>query len=282
MLALIAFNTKIHVVNLTQLPVVELLNSQLANPLQDLAKGIRDREGVVADELLGLLRKIAARGPVLAELAADTAVGRTLETLLGIPINSSRQPDYKGIELKAFRQSKGNRKNLFAQVADWDRSKFKSSAEILEAFGYQRGEDLKLYCTVSTLAPNSQGLSLKVNSDERLLLEISKEASIGGFATWTLSKLHERLLEKHNETFWIAAESIREDGNEYLHYTKVQHTRKPIVSQFDLLVEQGIITMDHLIKRTLTGKTVEKGPLFKIKPNSVGLLFPPSRTHSLL
>lgn len=36
-------------------------------------------------------------------LQADTAIGRTLETLLGININSSKQPDYKGIELKAFR-----------------------------------------------------------------------------------------------------------------------------------------------------------------------------------
>ncbi|MBK7945209.1 MAG: hypothetical protein IPJ85_07865 [Flavobacteriales bacterium] len=109
----------------------------------------------------------------------------------------------------------------------------------------------------------------------------SGDRAIRDFASWTLSKLHERLLEKHNETFWIAAESSREDGVEYLHYTKVEHTRKPIVSQFDLLLEQGIITLDHLIKRTLTGKTVEKGPLFKIKPNNVGLLFPPSRVYDL-
>ncbi len=61
-----------------------------------------------------------------------------------------------------------------------------------------------------------------------------------------------------------------------------EHTRKPILSQFDLLVEQGIITMDHLIKRNSKGKTVEKGPLFKIKPQCVGLLFPPSKTYDLL
>jgi len=280
-LALIAFDGRLHVANLTQLRVEELLDSPSGNPLRELATTIRDREGAVASELLGLLRKIAALGPVKAELAADTAVGRTLETLLGIAINSSRQPDYKGIELKAFRRSKGNRKNLFAQVPDWGLSKFKSSAEILEAFGYRRGDDFKLYCTVSTLVPNSQGLSLQIEGDKRLLLERSQQAAIGDFATWTLSKLHERLLEKHNETFWIAAESSRKDGVEYLHYTKVEHTRKPIVSQFDLLLEQGIITLDHLIKRTLTGKTVEKGPLFKIRPNNVGLLFPPSRVYDL-
>jgi len=57
----------------------------------------------------------------------------------------------------------------------------------------------------------------------------------------------------------------------------VEHTKKPIVSQFDILIEQGIITLDHLIKRKSTGSVVEKGPLFKIKPNALGLLFPPSQ-----
>jgi hypothetical protein len=90
-----------------------------------------------------------------------------------------------------------------------------------------------------------------------------------------------RLLEKHNETFWIAADSLIIDGKEHFQYKKVEHTKKPIVSQFDILLEQGIITLDHLIKRK-AGKVEEKGPLFKIKPNSVGLLFPPSKLYSLL
>jgi len=104
----------------------------------------------------------------------------------------------------------------------------------------------------------------------------------GDFVQWRLPVLYKCLLEKHNETFWISANPHLEDGFEYLHYTSVEHTRKPILSQFDLLVEQGIITMDHLIKRNSKGKTVEKGPLFKIKPQCVGLLFPPSKTYDLL
>lgn len=280
-LALIALDRMIYVLNLTRLPVEHLLSTSSPNPLKELASEIQARDGAIAMELLGLLRGISARGPVRAELAADTAVGRTLETLLGISINSSKQPDYKGIELKAFRKSKGNRKNLFAQVPDWSISKLKGSKEILDAFGYLRGPDFKLYCTVSALFPNSQGLSLRLDRDGSLLHENSDKAEYGDFVQWRLPVLHKRLLEKHNETFWITANSHMEDGFEYLHYTRVEHTRKPILSQFDLLLEQGIITMDHLIKRNNKGKTVEKGPLFKIKPQSVGLLFPPSRTYDL-
>jgi len=281
-LALIEFEGMIYVVNLTQMPIEQLLASVVLNPLKELAIAVQAKDGAIAAELLAELRKIGARGPVRAELAADTAVGRTLETLLGIAINSSRQPDYKGIELKAFRRSKGNRKNLFAQVPDWSLSTLKGSGAILDYFGYQRGTDFKLYCTVSCLTSNSQGLKLRLDGDDRLLHENSDKPAVGDFAVWTLAKLHERLLEKHNETFWIGAESLKEDGIEYLHYTKVEHTRRPIVSQFDILLEQGIITMDHLIKRNSKGKTVEKGPLFKIKPQSVGLLFPPSRTYELV
>jgi len=280
-LGLIVWDGKIHVLNLTRLPVVQLLSSLVTNPLQELAQEIQKRDGAIAQELLVLLRAISARGPVRAELAADTAVGRTLETLLGISINSSKQPDYKGIELKAFRKSKGNRKNLFAQVPDWSNSKLKSSAAILDAFGYTRGPDFKLYCTVSALGPNSQGLSLHLDRDISLLQENSDKIEFRDIVQWPLPLLHKRLLEKHNETFWISANTHREDGFEYLHYTRAEHTRKPILSQFDLLLEQGIITMDHLIKRNSKGKTVEKGPLFKIKPQSVGLLFPPSKTYDL-
>ncbi len=215
-------------------------------------------------------------------LAADTAIGRTLETLLGIDINSSKKPDYKGIELKSYRDKRGNRKNLFAQVPDWNLSKFKNSAEILDAFGYDRGEDFKLYCTVSSLVRNSQGLKLKMDTDINQLIENSNKSNIGDFVVWGLETLHNRLLEKHNETFWIAADSISINGLEHFQYKKVEHTKKPIVSQFDILIEQGIITLDHLIKRKSAGSVVEKGPLFKIKPNALGLLFPPSQLYSLI
>ena len=114
------------------------------------------------------------------------------------------------------------------------------------------------------------------------LIENSDKADIGEFVVWNLETLHSRLLEKHNETFWIAADTLVDDGKEYFQYKKVEHTRKPIASQFEILVGQGIITLDHLIKRTPDGKVVEKGPLFKIKPNSLDLLFPPSKTYSLL
>ena len=281
-IAIAYFDDSFQIFNLTQLDVETLMNSSTQNPLQDLINEINITKNEVALELLGMLRKIASDGPIPSMVDADTSVGRTLETALGIDINSSRKPDYKGIELKSFRNSRTNRKNLFAQVPDWKLSKLKSSAEILDNFGYQREEDFKLYCTVSAITRNSQGLNLRIDSDIKQLIENSDKPEVGDFVVWTLDKLHNRLKEKHKETFWVEAESTRINDREHFQYKLVEHTRSPITSQFDLLLDQGIITLDHLIKRNAKGSVVEKGPLFKIKPKGIELLFPPSESYSLI
>lgn len=280
-LAIIAFEGKLFVINITQINLEELIESKVSNPLKDLVNTIFKLSNEVSGELLYLLNSIAAKGPVPALLQADTSIGRTLEKLLGIDINSSKKPDYKGIELKSYRDNRSNRKTLFAQVPDWNLSKFKSSSQILNEFGYNRGDDFKLYCTVSAIVRNSQGLKLKMDNEIRHLIENSDKSTIGDFVVWSLDTLHNRLLEKHNETFWIAADSIQIDGKEHFQFKKVEHTKKPIVSQFNILLEQGIITVDHLIKRKITGSVVEKGPLFKIRPNALDLLFPPSSSYIL-
>lgn len=281
-IAIIFYENNFQIFNLTKLEIEYLINSSIINPFQELIKAISNSQNEVATELLLMLKKIAKNGPIPSMVDADTSVGRTLETALGIEINSSKQPDYKGIELKSFRNSKSNRKNLFAQVPDWKLSKFKSSEEILNNFGYIRENDFKLYCTVSSITKNSQGLRLRLDNDIKQLIEFSDNSQIGDFVVWTLDMLHKRLETKHKETFWVEAESSIIDNREYFQYKLVEHTKKPITSQFDLLIEQGIITLDHLIKRNSKGKVVEKGPLFKIKPNGIELLFPASEKYNLL
>lgn len=281
-IAITYHDQQLHVFNITRLPLEKLLIPEAYNPFNELIKDIRGDANEIANELLNKLKKVAEVGLIPAMVNADTAVGRTLERVLGIEINSSKQPDYKGIEIKSFRSKRKTRKNLFAQVPDWKLSQFKSSAQILDAFGYWREEDFKLYCTVSTIVRNSQGLNLRLDNDIQQLIENSDRKDIGDFAVWSLKKLHQRLLEKHRETFWVAADSVKKEGREFFQYTLVEHTKKPILSQFDLLIEQGIITIDHLIKRNTKGKVVEKGPIFKIKPKGTELLFPPSEKYDLI
>lgn len=287
MIALTAHEGRLVLVNITRVDVDNVLDVQRAGPLWAMLQAISSAAQSVAQELLAKLRKIAAGGlvPSVMAVRADTAVGRTLETALGIAINSNREPDYKGIELKSYRRaataSRENRKTLFAQVPNWKLSKFKSSREILDAFGYQRGDDFKLYCTVSAGVKNSQGLYFKIDDKGGLLNECSSQAEIGAFASWFLKDLRASLVAKHNETFWVSARVHEVGGHDHFEFKDVIHTRRPIPSQFDILLDQGEITMDHLIKRNAKGRVSEKGPLFKINAASLPLLFPPSQTYAL-
>ncbi|MEO9969786.1 MAG: MvaI/BcnI family restriction endonuclease [Hyphomonadaceae bacterium] len=270
-------------INLTQLAASHIKTGRLGAILSAMSRPA----GSASEELLERLQVLAKTGPVKSVMAgrSDTAIGRTLEAALGIAMNSSKSPDYKGIELKASRRRKAARavrKTLFAQVPDWSRSPFKSSAEMLQAFGYNRGKDFKLYCTVNAAKVNSQGLSFDVQAEAGDLWEVSNQAAIDKFAVWSLDKLRERLASKHAETFWVTARPEMVGGQEWYHLDRVLHTRKPVLSQLDPLLDQGVITMDHLIKRTPTGGAKEKGPLFKIAGPDLALLFPPPLEYDLV
>ena len=141
-LALISFESKIWVLNLTKTPIEILLNSSLVNPIKDFILEIKGINNIISDELLTKLRLIANQGYIKSLVNSDTGIGRTLEKLLGIEMNSSKNPDYKGIELKSFRDSRGTRKGLFAKTPNWELSKFKSRVEILDNFGYWEADSI--------------------------------------------------------------------------------------------------------------------------------------------
>jgi hypothetical protein len=234
----------------------------------------------VALELLEKLKVLARGKPLKATVKGSTAVGRAIETALGIDINSSKEPDYNGIELKSGRGG-NNRTTLFAQVADWEISPLKRSAEILDQFGYYRDDDFKLYCTLSARKPNSQGLQFNYEEKSDQLVEI--HGDFGDVAVWPGKLLRSRLLEKHKETFWIQAESIDIDGVEHFKLISVTHTKNPMSNQLMPLLRDGIVTMDHLIKRRAKdGRVSEKGPLFKVNKRDLSLLFPEPVTYDLL
>lgn len=273
-LALVLVKDLLYVFNISQID----LRNHIA-----LLNQFSTQVDAIAIELLAKLRAIAKQGPLKAIKSGDTAIGMTIEHALGITANSSKDPDYKGIELKSAREkakAQKTRSTIFAQVANWDISPLKSSAAIVDKYGYMREADLKLYCSISTKAANSQGLSFEYQEDKDLLVE--KHETDGEVVVWKGSTLRQRLLEKHKETFWIKAESVDIGGVEHFVLKSVIHTKNPLVGQLMPLLAEGVITMDHLIKRKNgTGNAAEKGPLFKINPKHLELLFPEQKEYVL-
>jgi len=238
-----------------------------------LAPYLSTKRGVV-DSLLELLNGVAQKGFLRAPVVGSTAIGRLLETELGIAINSRKAPDYFGIELKSSR-SPSNRVTLFAKTPEWGRSRFRKSSEILAAFGYDRGGVMKLSCTLSGRTTNSQGLSLKLRESLDELHAISDRQD-PRVAVWELAALRHSLATKHDETFWVKAATVKRDGWEYIKFTSVEHTSKPMIEQLSPAFEAGVVTVDFLIR-----ERGDKGYLFKVLPKNLNALFPPSRKYSL-
>jgi hypothetical protein len=281
-IAITYYDDSFQVFNLTKLDINALINSALINPFQELISAINFEESEISIELLNKLKIISKRGFVKSEVNSDTGIGRTIESLLGIEMNSSKAPDYKGIELKSFRDARNNRKGLFGKTPNWNLSKFKSRVEILDTFGYWEEGIFRLYNTMRGTGRNAQGLILRIEDKKDWLVENSDRPQIGDFLVWELEILRKALLKKHKETFWIKAESKIEDNNEYFHFKEVEHTKNPMVDKFEILIETGAITMDYPIKRMPEGKVEDKGCNFKLKSNCLDLLFPPSERYNLL
>lgn len=279
--AICVYKMEFRVINITRVNIEKSYTASELSPLKEFIAELYHTSSTTSEELLAFFK--CHKGEWFeAEITADTGIGRTIETMLGIAQNSNKTPDYKGIELKSYREKRSSTKNvLFTQTPDWSLSTLKSGREIVAKYGYlDKIKGKKTYQnTVQCNLPNSQGLGLTLDQVKELLELQYFGTPIEDVAVWTLRKLHQRLSEKHRETFWIAVDNKYQDGKEYFRYQSIEHTRNPILPQFDLLLEAAIITVDLLLCRPSGhGDTYS----FKIKKKGMPLLFPESLTYDLL
>jgi len=280
LLAIFASERKLFVINLSDDSITYSLEH--GGYAAQVVHNAVELEGEIANQLILELRDIHNKGFVPSVVEGDTGVGMTLEHHLGIIPNSSRLPDYKGIEIKASRVGLRvpNRVNLFSQVPDWTNSKGISAEKLLRAYGYwaktDSGKRFNLYCTVGAI-PNAQGLYFDVDFDSDLLVNYARKNEYSEdeyVVQWSLPLLRKRLLEKHHETFWVKAACEKVRGREYFRYDTVIHTQKPNASLLPHLLSTGIVTMDYAMHFGAGMKVRDHGYLFKIKPSKVNLLFP--------
>lgn len=280
LLALIVIEHEIYVFNLSNPSIKNsLFNHGFCYSILEEAT---HKENLIADELLSKLREIHNRGFLQSITPGDPGVGDTLEHALGIDRNNSKQPDYKGIELKTTRLTRNGkdrattRSTLFTKVPDAGMT----YREIVDNYGkiqVPRGSTaarLQLYETLLCSRINAYNLVLEVdiNKDEIDLMHESAERVRKYVSAWYMKSLREALLIKHHETFWIKAQSESRDGIEYFRYDKVLHTKKPNASLLGPLIESDKITIDLAAHYQPDGKWRDHGVLFKMKPNDLPLL----------
>lgn len=249
--------------------------------VRDLLSNVARDKISASTELLELMLELSKRGFIKTHRSGDTAVGHLLETELGISANSSKAPDYKGIEIKSTRAKAQKRHTMFAKVPNWSQSTVRSTGEFLELFGYDRRGFPELNCEVSARRANSQKLRLRVSSDESVLQEYAEIPGSTLQLNWELESLRVSLRKKHAETFWVKATSQHRSDGEYIRFDAVVHTSRPVLNQVVPLLTAGSITVDHLISKKPGKGVKEQGPLFKIADSEFHTLFPCIEVHKL-
>lgn len=280
LLSLFIYEDKIYVLNLSN----GVIRDSIAQRgfVYDLLQQVKYSKQSIAMELLRKIKLIHGQGFLPSITPGDPGVGDTLEHALGIQRNNSRNPDYKGIELKSTRLTRHGsvravtRSTLFTRVPD-DGLTYREIVETYGKWQIPRGSTvarLQLYETFSTQRVNAYDLTLEINmnADRLEMLYAQHNQSRKYVSSWQVGNLKNALLMKHHETFWVKAQSEDHDGREFFRYDKVLHTKQPNASLMVPLIESGKITLDLAAHFKEDGKWRDHGMLFKMKPLDIPLL----------
>ncbi len=290
LLGIFAFGAELYVANLSD-PRILSPDGQLSHHLLSVVNNIVKASRLVADELLDKLRGIASQGWIPTMRAGPTGVGYTLESKLGIKANSSKAPDYKGIEIKAGRSKPSgqtSRTTLFSKTPDWKRSTIRNGLGLLDTYGYHKDGRLQLYGSLND-KPNPQGHYLDVPTDESVLNSMHVDLATGNaekVLLWDMEQLRKSLAKKHKETFWVKALSRKSSsGVEEFQYTDVIHTQGPLLANVADMFRLGRIELDYLLHEEFGKKgrrrARDHGYLFKMWQTNLSSLFPPAQTYPI-
>ncbi len=239
----------------------------------------------VSDELLDKLSQISKRGFIKSLRPGDTGVGYTLETLLGIKANSSKTPDFRGIELKSSRQN-NPKGTFFSMVPDWSKSKL-SVKELIERRGYytEKFGPLKTLHQTLTTKNNARNLRLKLEQND-IYGGCEENNTFIKDVYWSLEEFESRLTNKHKETFWIDVEKKESGSLEEFKYRAVTHTSNVDLGVIPVLFEKQVVSLDYVLWEkgdNWQNYTKKKGYdyLWKIKKKSLNALFEFVKTYDL-
>jgi len=230
-------------------------------------------------DILQKLRTISDMGFVPAVGSGSNSIGKTLQALLGIEHGVKTRNTLKGFTVTAS-SSASRKTNLFACVPDWEKSHFNSTTEFVRAYGLEdkgRGYKAAIFCTVDGVRPNSTfRLKLHVEKPHKRLHEVhfDKDGTEKRILTWSDEKLDNKIKSLGNHAIVSAIRSKTGSGEPSFHFRYVDFLVGPDPYKFYELIDEGGITVDHLISlRDGESSAIEKGPLFKINKEARPSLF---------
>ncbi len=217
------------------------------------------------DILIQKVRQLNRRGWVKVTESGAGRFGLTLEKELGVPQNSSKTPDFMGIELKTKRgatpQTLFSRKpTAFTGVAGHE--------GLLEEYGYNDPKTGRRQLFTSfTSAGDSLGFSLDATADRIRVIHSEKE-----LLYYDAEVLEEALLSKHTETAFVRVSARTGNAGPECRFEELLYAKWPSILRFLKLVRDGSVYLDFTLSIT-NGRIKNHGFLWKVASDQIAHLF---------
>lgn len=225
-------------------------------------------------ELQDYIRKIYSNGWIQTRKAGDTGVGYTFESLIGIEANSSKKPDYKGIEIKCSRGRSSTLQTLFTKTPNYADLKNKRRDLVINN-GYWDSVRSRyaLYITIKASEVNAKGWQLFLDANNEKIY-VTQHTKMVVYYDYQILK--DSLAKKHQKTIFIKAQSSKRGTGipEQFLYDTAYYCEGSSFTNFIRLLEEGKIGLDFAIHHDPeTGKTRDHGFLWRINKEYISSLF---------
>lgn len=234
---------------------------------RDLISSYQPKKAI--DFLVEKIHEVKSLGYVKSMRDGDTGIGYTFETLIGIDANSSKDPDFMGIEIKTSRskQPKETRRDtpgkqtLFSLIPQFDVAGDRTG--LVRDYGYydEKRDRIALYCTIKVVK-NSLGWSLKNSYEDRCVYVCKDNKSV---VSYNYCDLQKSLEDKHKESTFIIAHSVKENDEEYFHYDTAIHCQAVVFEEFLNLLDENLLGVDFAIHLKENGVARDHGFLWRIE-----------------
>ncbi len=230
----------------------------------------REPHEILFHKLRGLQRK----GPIPVIGKGTGRFGLSIENALGIPQNSSKYPDFMGIELKT--KSDKTLQTLFSRVP----SKYTGCSDkmdLLDRYGYEDAKrNRKALYTSFCNTPDSFGFYLVPKQDRVVVMNGGNEV-----LEYDAESIEEALLSKHSQTAYITLSTRVEKEKEVCCIESVNYCKSPSIIKFLRLIGEGKVYLDFTLSLK-DGKAKDHGFLWRIQGDFLEDLYIWTETQDLL
>lgn len=223
----------------------------------------------VEDILLDKLNTLKDRGYIDVVANGNGRFGLTIEQCLGISPNSSKNPDFGGIELKT---KVGNSLQTLFSLAPTVYLGCKDKRDLVDNFGvYDEKKDRVSLFSTFGVYQNNRGFRLSTESDAIIISNQEK-----AILKYDVSDIETSLINKHKKTAYINMSKSVHNDVEQCKIDNVFLCEQPSIGKFMDLINSGDVKFEFSMY-VKDGRLKDYGTYWRVRNKHVNELYELSR-----